>query len=103
LRQALLAEAPQVAALTSTTVPRRAARTIHTSGTTGGGLRFRATYQSLREHRAMWWRFRGWHGIDLHAWCAYFMGRSVVPVTHLDDNSPPRVKNNGASAPNSGS
>ena len=74
----------QVAALTSTTVPRRAARTIHTSGTTGGGLRFSATYQSLREHRAMWWRFRGWHGIDLHAWCAFFMGRSVVPVAQRE-------------------
>ena len=54
--------------------------TIHTSGTTGAGLRFPATHDSQREHWAVWWRFRGWHGIPFDTPCLYFGGRSVVPA-----------------------
>lgn len=60
--------------------------TAHTSGTTGSGLRFTTTTQALQEQWATWWRFRGWHGIQPGTWCAYFGGRSVVPV---DARMPP--------------
>jgi phenylacetate-CoA ligase len=72
--------------LVSTAVPGRARRTIHTSGTTGAGLRLATTSRALQEQRAVWWRYRGWHGIDQHSWCGFFMSRSVVPATQA---SPP--------------
>ncbi len=53
---------------------------IHTSGTTGGGLRFATTLCAVQEQWATWWRYRRWHGLDLGTWCAYFGGRSVVPL-----------------------
>jgi phenylacetate-CoA ligase len=53
---------------------------VHTSGTTGGGLQFLMTHQALEEQWAVWWRYRRWHGIQLDTWCAYFGGRSLVPV-----------------------
>lgn len=52
----------------------------HTSGTTGGGLRFATTLQSTQEQWAIWWRYRRLHGIELGTMCGYFGGRSVVPV-----------------------
>ena len=70
--------------LISTAIPRRERRVIHTSGTTGGGLRFATVSRALQEQRAIWWRYRNWHGIDKHTWCAYFMGRSVVPAPQRD-------------------
>lgn len=51
----------------------------HTSGTTGAGLHFTATRDSQREHWAVWWRYRGWHGLQLDEPCLYFGGRSIVP------------------------
>lgn len=62
------------------------ARRVHTSGTTGGGLKFIATRDALREQWAVWWRYRKWHGIGLGTWCAYFGGRSIVPT---DRTNPP--------------
>ncbi len=59
---------------------------VHTSGTTGGGLEFTSTRQAIREQWAVWWRYRRWHGLDRGTWCGYFGGRSVVP---LSQNSPP--------------
>ncbi len=53
----------------------------HTSGTTGGGLRFPVAWTGHREQWAVWWRYRQWHGIGQHEWCAYLGGRSVVPLT----------------------
>lgn len=53
---------------------------IHTSGSTGAGLRFPSTRISLQEQWAVWWRYFRWHGIQPFTWCAYFGGRSVVPV-----------------------
>ena len=58
----------------------------HTSGTTGGGLRFATTWSAWREQWAIWWRYRRWHGIDLGTWCGYFAGRVVVP---LEQRKPP--------------
>jgi phenylacetate-CoA ligase len=53
---------------------------IHTSGTTGGGLRFPVLRSAMREQWATWWRYRGWHGLRRSEWCGYFGGRAVVPV-----------------------
>lgn len=51
----------------------------HTSGTTGGGLCFQTTTRATQEQWAVWFRYRGWHGIRPGTWCGYFGGRSVVP------------------------
>lgn len=53
---------------------------VHTSGTTGSGLKFLMTHEALEEQWAIWWRYRRWHGIELGTWCAYFGGRSLVPA-----------------------
>lgn len=63
----------------------------HTSGTTGGGLRFATTWSAIREQWAIWWRYRRWHGIDLNLWCGYFGGRSIVPIAQ---QRPPFWRNN---------
>lgn len=74
------------ASLESEAVDARSCITCHTSGTTGNGLRFRTSRQAYREQWAVWWRFRRWHGIDLNTKCAYFGGRSIVPISQ---NNPP--------------
>ncbi len=66
--------------LLSTAVPTSERMIAHTSGSTGAGLRFATTLGAQQEQWAVWWRFRRWHGIDLDTWCAYFGGRSVVPL-----------------------
>ena len=53
---------------------------VHTSGTTGAPLQFHTTLSAAQEQWAIWWRYRRWHGLDLGTWCAYFGGRSIVPV-----------------------
>jgi phenylacetate-CoA ligase len=55
-------------------------RPVHTSGTTGAGLRFWATAEAQQEQWAVWWRYRRWHGLEPGTLCGYFGGRSVVPV-----------------------
>ncbi len=72
--------------LPPTTVLSRKTRAVHTSGTTGAGLRFRTTMVAIQEQWAIWWRYRGWHGIERRTWCGLFGGRSVVPATQ---KSPP--------------
>jgi len=52
----------------------------HTSGSTGAGLRFPTTWRAHREQWAVWWRYRGWHGLKPETPCLYFGGRSIVPV-----------------------
>jgi phenylacetate-CoA ligase len=54
---------------------------VHTSGTTGGGLRFTATVEAEREQWAVWWRYRRWHGIEQGTWCGYFGGRLMMPAS----------------------
>ena len=61
-------------------------RPVHTSGTTGGGLRFWATTEALQEQWAVWWRYRRWHGLQPATPCGYFGGRAVVPV---EQSQPP--------------
>ena len=53
---------------------------IHTSGTTGGGLRFATTLAAIQEQWAVWVRYRRLHGLEQGVWCGYFGGRSVVPL-----------------------
>lgn len=53
----------------------------HTSGSTGAGLRFPATYESQREHWACWWRYRSWHGIAFDTEGLILTGRNIVPLT----------------------
>jgi len=67
--------------LISEAVPKRQQIIIHTSGTTGGGLRFPTTLRAVQEQWAIWWRYRRWHGIQPGTWCGYFGGRSVVPLS----------------------
>lgn len=75
-----------LAELTSTSVPRDSRRIVHTSGTTGGGLRFATTLPAIQEQWAAWWRYRHWHGIERGTWCGHFAGRSIVP---LSQHEPP--------------
>jgi phenylacetate-CoA ligase len=70
----------------STAIPERERVRLHTSGTTGGGLRFYSTVKAVREQWATYWRYWGWHGLDRSQLCAYFGGRSVVPA---DQTAPP--------------
>lgn len=51
---------------------------VHTSGTTGAGLRFPTTEPATSEQWAVWWRYRNWHGIARNTWCAHFGGRNVA-------------------------
>jgi phenylacetate-CoA ligase len=64
----------------SSAVPERKTRIVHTSGTTGGALRFPVSLRATREQWATWWRYRAWHGIRRGTWCGLFAGRSVVPA-----------------------
>jgi phenylacetate-coenzyme A ligase PaaK-like adenylate-forming protein len=70
--------------LQSRTVNQQDCIVCHTSGTTGSGLRFSVTLEAFRAQWAVWWRYRRWHGIDLATKCAYFGGRSVVPITQKE-------------------
>jgi len=65
----------------SDAVPPRQHIIAHTSGTTGGGLRFATTLDAEQQQFAVWARYRRWHGVDLKDWCGYFGGRSVVPLS----------------------
>jgi phenylacetate-coenzyme A ligase PaaK-like adenylate-forming protein len=78
------AEVQEHAAGLSSGTPTRDSRVVHTSGTTGGALRFRVTMNAIREQWAIWWRYRSWHGIRKGTWCALFAGRSVVPATQAE-------------------
>ncbi|MFB6264786.1 MAG: phenylacetate--CoA ligase family protein [Bradymonadaceae bacterium] len=59
---------------------------IETSGTTGSGLSFCRTRDAVRERFAVWWRYRGWHGVTREDWHAYFGGSRVCA---LDRDRPP--------------
>lgn len=67
--------------LISEVVSKREQIITHTSGTTGGGLRFATTLRAMQEQWAAWWRYRRWHGLQPGTWCGYFGGRSVVSLS----------------------
>ncbi|HEX6879597.1 MAG TPA: hypothetical protein VF135_04465 [Terriglobales bacterium] len=75
----------------SEAIPGYECETIHTSGTTGAGLRFPATVNAIEEQWAIWWRYRRWHGLSPDTWCAYFGGRSLVPT---EQQEPPFWRTN---------
>ncbi|HXV76390.1 MAG TPA: hypothetical protein VD788_08720 [Candidatus Polarisedimenticolaceae bacterium] len=64
----------------SPAIGRRRLLAAHTSGSTGAGLRFVTTWSAHREQWAVWWRYRGWHGLRPGTACLYMGGRSIVPV-----------------------
>lgn len=64
----------------SEAVPEKERIIAHTSGTTGGGLRFATTLSAVQQQWAVWWRYRRAHGLQPATWCGYFGGRSVVPL-----------------------
>lgn len=66
---------------------------VHTSGSTGAGLRFPAAIRGNREHWAVWYRYYRWHGIDYGTPCIHFGGRSVVPI---EQSRPPFWRYNRA-------
>src|SRR6266446_6369739 len=72
--------------LVSEAVPKNQQIITHTSGTTGGGLRFATTLAASQKQWAIWWRYRRWHGLQQGTWCGSFGGRSVVPISQ---NRPP--------------
>ncbi len=53
---------------------------VHTSGTTGAGLRLLTSLEAVQRQWATFWRFCARHGIPFLAPCALFAGRSVVPA-----------------------
>ena len=67
--------------LVSEAVPKNQQIITHTSGTTGGGLRFATTLAANQAQWAIWWRYRRWHGLQQGTWCGSFSGRSVVPIS----------------------
>ena len=71
----------EVADFQSEHVPKRQRIETHTSGSTGAGLRFTTTVDGVREQYAVWWRYRGWHGLERGVWCGHFGARSVVPIS----------------------
>jgi phenylacetate-CoA ligase len=71
----------QVDELRNPTIEKDCLLSSHTSGTTGSGLVFWETPTAEKERWAVWWRYRGWHGLTQDMWCGYFGGRSVVPLT----------------------
>lgn len=75
-----------LASFTASTVAPRERRQAHTGGTTGSGLRFTTTVTAEQEQWAVWWRYRGWHGIAPEAWCGVFGGRVIAPA---DQAGPP--------------
>lgn len=53
---------------------------VHTSGTTGAGLRLLTSLEAVQRQWATFWRFCARHGVPFLAPCALFAGRSVVPA-----------------------
>ncbi len=52
--------------------------TMHTSGTTGGGLVFPYSVEMENKQWAVWWRYRRRLGIQLDTWCGWLGGRSII-------------------------
>jgi len=78
LTKALIQERPDE--MTSEGVAAEERVPVHTSGTTGGGMKFFTTRGALQEQYSIWWRYFRLHGLQLGTWCGYFGGRSVVPL-----------------------
>ena len=53
---------------------------VHTSGTTGSGLKFLELQSTENFRWAIWWRYRRRFGIQCDEWMAWFAGRTIVPL-----------------------
>lgn len=49
-----------------------------TSGTTGSSVEVLRSRSAVDEQWAVWWRYRGWHGITRDEPCALFAGRRIM-------------------------
>lgn len=49
-----------------------------TSGTTGVSLTVLRSETAVQEQWAVWWRYRGWHGIERGERCAFFGGKRIM-------------------------
>lgn len=49
-----------------------------TSGTTGSSIGVLRSRSAVDEQWAVWWRYRGWHGINRGEPCALFAGRRIM-------------------------
>lgn len=61
-----------------------------TSGTTGSSIGVLRSRTAVDEQWAVWWRYRGWHGIRRGEPCALFAGRRVMRT----DQGPPYWRRN---------
>jgi phenylacetate-CoA ligase len=59
---------------------------IATSGSTGGALKFFETQYAEQVRWGVWWRYRLDIGLNYGDKCAYFGGKSLIPIA---SNSPP--------------
>ncbi len=50
---------------------------LHTSGTTGSGLKFPVSKKFINHQWAIFWKFRNIHGIILDTWCANIISQTM--------------------------
>lgn len=82
-RQFPLTHKSEVQSSTEAFRPRPRARgdnTIRTSGTTGSAVTIHKSSNAISEQWAVWWRYRGLHGLDRSTPLALFAGRPVIPA-----------------------
>lgn len=53
---------------------------LHTSGTTGSGLKFPVSKEFISHQWAVFWKFRNIHGITLDTWCANIISQTMFPT-----------------------
>ncbi len=53
---------------------------LHTSGTTGSGLKFPVSQEFSDHQWAIFWKFRNIHGISFDTWCAYIIGQTIFDI-----------------------
>lgn len=80
--KAAVQEAPE--RFLSEAVPSRLRIRSHTSGTTGTALQFYTTMDAIRRQWAVWWRYRGWHGIHPGTEVAIFRALPLVPAAQAE-------------------
>ncbi len=59
---------------------------LHTSGTTGSGLKYPISKEFINHQWAIFWKFRNLHGITLDTWCANIISQTLFSV---EQNRPP--------------
>lgn len=59
---------------------------LHTSGTTGSGLKFPISQEFIDHQWAIFWKFRNIHNINMNTWCLYIIGQTMFDT---DCKKPP--------------